>query len=66
MMAAGQILPYIDMPLQHGAPTVLQRMKRPAASEKHWTALRAGEISAPTSRFALLLSWVLWRDRRRV
>ena len=34
MMAAGQILPYIDMPLQHGAPTVLQRMKRPAASEK--------------------------------
>lgn len=34
MMAAGKILPYIDMPLQHGAPTVLQRMKRPAASEK--------------------------------
>ena len=34
MMAAGKILPYIDMPLQHGTPTVLQRMKRPAASEK--------------------------------
>jgi len=34
MMAAGKILPYIDMPLQHGAPSVLQRMKRPAASEK--------------------------------
>ena len=34
MMAEGKILPYIDMPLQHGAPTVLQRMKRPAASEK--------------------------------
>ena len=34
MMAEGKILPYIDMPLQHGAPSVLQRMKRPAASEK--------------------------------
>jgi ribosomal protein S12 methylthiotransferase len=34
MMAAGQLLPYIDMPLQHGAPSVLQRMKRPAAAEK--------------------------------
>ena len=34
MMAEGKILPYIDMPLQHGASSVLQRMKRPAASEK--------------------------------
>ncbi len=34
MMAAGKLLPYIDMPLQHGAPSVLQRMKRPAAAEK--------------------------------
>ena len=34
MMAEGKIVPYIDMPLQHGASSVLQRMKRPAASEK--------------------------------
>lgn len=34
MMAAGKLLPYIDMPLQHGAPSVLARMKRPAATEK--------------------------------
>ena len=34
IMAQGKILPYIDMPLQHGASSVLQRMKRPAASEK--------------------------------
>jgi ribosomal protein S12 methylthiotransferase len=34
MMAEGKLLPYIDMPLQHGAPSVLQRMKRPAATEK--------------------------------
>jgi len=34
LMADGKLLPYIDMPLQHGAPSVLQRMKRPAATEK--------------------------------
>ena len=34
MMAEGKLLPYIDMPLQHGAPSVLKRMKRPAAKEK--------------------------------
>ena len=34
MMAEGKLLPYIDMPLQHGAQSVLQRMKRPAATEK--------------------------------
>ena len=34
LMAAGKLLPYIDMPLQHGAPSVLQRMKRPAAADK--------------------------------
>jgi len=34
LMAKGKILPYLDIPLQHGSPTVLQRMKRPAAAEK--------------------------------
>lgn len=34
LMAEGKLLPYIDMPLQHGAPSVLERMKRPAATEK--------------------------------
>jgi len=34
LMADGKLLPYIDMPLQHGAPSVLERMKRPAATEK--------------------------------
>ena len=34
LMAYGKILPYLDIPLQHGSPTVLKRMKRPAASEK--------------------------------
>ena len=34
LMAERTILPYLDIPLQHGSPTVLQRMKRPAAAEK--------------------------------
>jgi ribosomal protein S12 methylthiotransferase len=34
LMAEGKILPYLDVPLQHGSPDVLKRMKRPAAAEK--------------------------------
>ena len=34
LMAEGLILPYIDMPLQHGSESVLRAMRRPAATEK--------------------------------
>lgn len=34
MMAEGLILPYLDMPLQHGSESILRAMKRPAATEK--------------------------------
>jgi ribosomal protein S12 methylthiotransferase len=34
LMAEGRLLPYLDIPFQHGSPTVLKRMKRPAAQEK--------------------------------
>jgi len=34
LMAEGKILPYLDVPLQHGSPRILKAMKRPAASEK--------------------------------
>ncbi len=34
LMADGLILPYLDVPFQHGHPDVLKRMARPAASEK--------------------------------
>ncbi len=34
MMAEGLILPYLDMPLQHGSEKILKAMKRPAATEK--------------------------------
>jgi ribosomal protein S12 methylthiotransferase len=33
MMADGKILPYLDVPFQHGSPRVLKQMKRPAAAE---------------------------------
>ena len=34
LMAEGKLLPYLDIPFQHGHPDVLKRMKRPAAAEK--------------------------------
>ena len=34
LMAEGKVLPYLDIPFQHAAPSMLRRMKRPAAQEK--------------------------------
>lgn len=34
LMAAGRILPYLDVPLQHASPRVLRAMRRPAAGER--------------------------------
>lgn len=34
LMAERKLLPYLDVPLQHGSPSVLARMRRPAAAEK--------------------------------
>jgi len=34
LMAEGKILPYLDIPFQHGSASVLKRMKRPAVQEK--------------------------------
>jgi ribosomal protein S12 methylthiotransferase len=35
LMAAGKVLPYLDVPLQHSHPEVLKRMKRPASGERN-------------------------------
>jgi ribosomal protein S12 methylthiotransferase len=35
LMAAGRVLPYLDVPFQHSHPDVLRRMKRPASGEKN-------------------------------
>ena len=34
LMAAGKVLPYLDVPLQHGSERILGLMKRPAATER--------------------------------
>ncbi len=34
LMAEGKVLPYLDIPFQHGSPAVLKRMRRPAAQEE--------------------------------
>ena len=42
LMAEGRILPYLDVPFQHGSPRILKAMKRPATAEDtlariaHW------------------------------
>jgi ribosomal protein S12 methylthiotransferase len=40
LMAEGRILPYLDVPLQHGSPRVLKAMRRPAASVKALERIR--------------------------
>ena len=51
-MAEGKVLPYLDIPLQHGSPTVLKRMKRPAASEKTLDRIQSWRSVCPISRCA--------------
>jgi len=40
LMADGRILPYLDIPFQHGSPRVLKAMKRPAAAENNLERIR--------------------------
>jgi ribosomal protein S12 methylthiotransferase len=47
LMAEGKILPYLDIPFQHGSPDVLKRMKRPAAAEKSLDRIRAWRDTCP-------------------
>ena len=47
LMAEGKILPYLDIPLQHGSPAVLQRMQRPAAAEKSLQRIAAWRDICP-------------------
>lgn len=44
LMAAGKILPYLDVPLQHASPAVLRRMRRPGAGKQLDTIRRWREI----------------------
>ena len=47
LMAAGRILPYLDVPFQHSHPAVLKRMKRPASGERNLERLLAWRKACP-------------------
>jgi ribosomal protein S12 methylthiotransferase len=47
LMAAGKILPYLDVPLQHGSPRILKAMRRPAAAEKTLDRILAWRRAVP-------------------
>jgi ribosomal protein S12 methylthiotransferase len=47
LMAQGKILPYLDIPFQHAAPSVLKAMKRPANEEKTLERIKAWRRICP-------------------
>ena len=47
LMAEGKILPYLDIPFQHGSPSVLKRMQRPAAAEKSLARISTWRDTCP-------------------
>ena len=74
LMAAGKVLPYLDIPFQHGSPSVLRRMRRPAHAEDTLARIRAWREVCPgltlrstfivgfpgetEAEFAELLAWL--------
>ena len=47
LMAAGRVLPYLDVPFQHSHPDVLKRMKRPASGERNLERLQRWRAACP-------------------
>ena len=47
LMAERKILPYLDIPFQHGSPSVLKRMKRPAHAVNTLDRIRAWRAVCP-------------------
>ncbi|SEN20609.1 SSU ribosomal protein S12P methylthiotransferase [Sphingomonas gellani] len=47
LMAEGLVLPYLDIPFQHAAPSVLRRMKRPANDAKVLDRIRGWRSVCP-------------------
>jgi ribosomal protein S12 methylthiotransferase len=74
LMAEGKILPYLDVPFQHGSPSVLKRMRRPAAAVNTLERIRRWRQDCPDitlrstfivgfpgeteTEFAELLAWM--------
>jgi len=82
LMAAGRVLPYLDIPFQHGSPSVLKRMRRPAHAENTLARLQAWRTACPEltvrstfivgfpgetdSEFEELLAWLAAAELDRV
>ena len=47
LMAAGKVLPYLDIPFQHASSRILRLMKRPAADENNLDRIRAWRSICP-------------------
>jgi ribosomal protein S12 methylthiotransferase len=47
LMAERKVLPYLDIPFQHGSPSVLKRMRRPAHAENTLARLQAWRKACP-------------------
>ena len=47
LMAEGKILPYLDIPFQHGSPKILKAMCRPAAAENNLERIKAWRDICP-------------------
>lgn len=47
LMAAGKILPYLDIPFQHSNARILKAMKRPAATQNNLSRIRAWRNICP-------------------
>ena len=47
LMAEGKVLPYLDIPFQHGSPRVLKAMKRPAHAENTLERIRRWREGVP-------------------
>jgi ribosomal protein S12 methylthiotransferase len=47
LMAAGQVLPYLDIPFQHASARILKLMKRPAAAENTLKRIEAWRRVVP-------------------
>ena len=47
LMARREVLPYLDIPFQHGSPSVLKRMRRPAHSEDTLERIRGWRKDCP-------------------
>ncbi|MDE2250001.1 MAG: 30S ribosomal protein S12 methylthiotransferase RimO [Gammaproteobacteria bacterium] len=59
LMAAGKVLPYLDIPFQHASPAVLRRMRRPAHAENTLARIHGWRRECPelTLRSAFIVGF---------